>query len=102
MDQVCFAGMFVAVKDAESLVGVHGEDADEFLQLWAEACAKREPYPVANVIMVGASGGSWEHTRRGTWFQATLDDLRPEGRLVVDALTAVYGEAPLLLTWLDT
>ena len=53
-------------------------------------------------VHVGNTGQSLWNETEGHMFEATADDLTPEGQALVATLERLYGQKVVLLTWLDT
>lgn len=58
---------------------------------------------VGGVVPIGSTGASWMDPQQvGRYFTAAWDDVTETGRLVLNQLTKLYGEEPVLVTVLDT
>lgn len=68
-----------------------GEDALGGRARWSTPCLA--------MVCLGTSGGSWWDS---DYWHATRADLTVTGRQLVDALAALYGREPLIVTFLDT
>lgn len=81
----------------DSILGMSGPDADTLREEWTTHYT-----PLGSVILIGSTGGTWEHTSTRQLFTATADNLTPDGRAVLNSLTTLYGQPPTLVTFMDT
>jgi hypothetical protein len=59
-------------------------------------------FPMQAAVHLGSTGMSLYDEHKGSYWNATKEDLTPAGKALYEALKAAYGVAPVLLTFLDT
>lgn len=74
------------------------------LDRWAMWTSSPEDFSRAMVaaMVVGSTPCSLYSERDGHYFDATYEDLKPEGKALFDGLRGAYGIEPVLITFLDT
>ena len=94
-------------EEGKRCVEVHPLEDEWFPQMHSD-----EPNPTFSdkyqsvgllaAVHLGNTGQSLWNEPEGHMFEATLNDLTPEGQALVATLEELYGQKVVLLTWLDT
>ena len=113
----CVVDVYPRIGVADVLAGVRGPLSGEFYNqnsefsgAMNEVFRDRTPAEVVyyetqiavdNVLFLGSTSGSWFADYLGEYFTVDTEDLTDEGRNIINAISALYGE-PTFLTYLDT